>query len=200
MKTMMTIISIVIALRACKTEKVESKPDPTLTWEAQEDKRNWSLFLKTLIEAHFETFDTAKDATRFCSNYATLSKDEKVKLWAEVFVWTSFYESGWNPKAQSVDVGSRADKNTWSIGLMQLSVVDQKSFGLISDFTFDQLLEPVPNLNLAMQIMVRQIKKTGKVILDNSDKMRYWAVLLDGNKYSKVDKITGHVKTAVGCK
>lgn len=193
------IILFLLCLTACKTEIVQeavfSTPDK-LSWETNAERKVWSEFLYTYFDEDFELFDKAKDNTRFCPNYSTFTKKQKYKMFGEIIAWTSFFESSWNPKSMAVDVGTPKDRNTWSIGLMQISVTDQKGFGIQSNYTFDQLLTAVPNLDLGVKIIKRQLRSRGKFILDNSDKMRYFAVLLDNNKYSKVPQITANVRKA----
>lgn len=49
--------------------------------------------------------------------------------------------------------------------------------------------------------MRRQLKNTNTIILPNSSKYRYWAVLLHNNKYSKISEIKSRVlKYAPNCK
>lgn len=165
------------------------------SWEKNHpERKSWTQYLARAIgQEFFGSFDRAKDATRFATNYYTLTKKQKIQMWVEVIIATAYYESSWNPLTNSKDVGT-SDKDTWSVGLMQMSVVDQKNYGFNFGYSFAQLQLAEPNLRLALSIMARQIEKTGLVILPNSSKSRYWAVLLDGNKYSKVDSIISMVK------
>ena len=42
--------------------------------------------------------------------------------------------------------------------------------------------------------MARQIDKAGLVVLPNASRYRYWAILLDGNKYQKIDQVRAMVR------
>lgn len=204
-----TLIYFVVSMISACT--VENKVVPTasqaaqmplvsLSWEKDHPERLvWSQFIyKRLANDLFNTFDQAKDNTRLCKKYNTLTLEQRATVWAELISQMSYYESSWNPKSASVDVGQSDKRDTWSVGLMQISVTDQ--WGSIEKvYKYDDLLKPIENLDLSLKIMERQIKTTGKIILLNSDKMRYWAVLLDGNKYSKVDKITAKTQALPFC-
>lgn len=187
--------------KATETASVAKIPSTatSLSWDQKPERIEWSSFLKSKIGTElFTVFDSATDANLFCNKYSELTKDQKIKMWSEVIVWTSFYESSWNEKSSSVDVGKPENKDTWSVGLMQISVTDQYG-GLNLGYKYADLLKPIPNLHLALKIMERQIKSRSKVILDNKDKMRYWAVLLNGNRDSKVNQIIWNVKKAMNC-
>jgi hypothetical protein len=62
------------------------------------------------------------------------------------------------------DVGT-SDKNTWSIGLMQMSVCDQANYGIRLGYTYDGLIQPIPNLQLAVLILAKQVAKYGKLMI-----------------------------------
>ena len=171
---------------------------PKLSWERYPENRPWSEYLYSMIHDYFiETFLKAKDLDRLHPRFQSLSRHEKIWVFCELFSSMAFYESGWNEKSASQDVGTAENKDTWSIGLMQISVVDQKNMGLSLHYTYNDLLQAKPNLHLALTIMARQINKTGLVILPNKSPQRYWAVLLDGNRYSQVSQILKRIQTAV---
>lgn len=177
---------------------VASAPLVALSWEKKvESRKEWSQYVYDTID--IKVFDSAKDMARICTSYAQLNEAQKKTVVAELFSAMAFYESGWDQKSASVDVGNKDKRDTWSIGLLQISVVDQEWAGIGKLYNYDQLLTAKPNLHLAIAILQRQIKKAGLVILDNSSKYRYWAVLLDGNKYSKVSSITAMTQKLPFC-
>jgi Transglycosylase SLT domain len=171
-----------------------------LSWEKDASRIEWSNYLFSKLSSDYkEAFLKATDGKRLCQKYDTLSLDQKIDVWAEMISSMAYYESSWNEKSASVDVGKQSQKNTWSIGLLQISVIDQQWSGGNLKYSYNELLTAKPNLHLAMQIMARQIEKTGLFILPNSSKYRYWAVFLDGNKYSKVGQITKQVNALPFC-
>jgi len=106
-----------------------------------------------------------------------------------------YYESGFNPRSASVDVGTKENRDTHSVGLMQMSVVDQKNYGFNFGFNYDDLMDPIKNLTLAMAIMKRQVEKKGRLILrKGTDTGVYWAVIYKGGKYDKSAAIIAGVK------
>lgn len=167
-----------------------------LSWEntdaAHPERAEWSDALTKIVQDNFSTFDSATDISMFCPKYKSLSQDLKTKAWGELFVGLAYYESGYNPKSSSVDVGTAGNKETYSDGLFQMSGVDgaSKHFG----YKHVDLLDPIKNIEVGTYQMILQIKGRGKVVLKNGDSMRYWATLLDGNKYDKTDSIIGRVK------
>jgi hypothetical protein len=145
------------------------------------------------------TLDKAKDISLFCPNYSALSLDQKNNLWADLFAATSYYESAYDPKSNSVDVGSQNDPNTWSVGLLQLSVVDQESYSLPFGYSFLDLQDPIKNLQLGVAIMAAQIKKYGTVLIGVGSPGLYWATLHPGGKYDASAEIESKTKGLSFC-
>jgi len=171
-----------------------------LSWEQDHPERAaWSKALQDLLTAKRSSFAKAKDAKFFCPPFQFLSDDQKLQVWSEIIVWTAFFESSWNPTEADVDVGSDDDRDTWSIGLMQMSVVDQESYGFPFGFSYDDLLKPAPNLQLAVAIMAKQIEKKGVIVLTKPDSSVYWATLFVGGRYDESDSIAAHVKKLSFC-
>lgn len=200
--------AIVSALSSANNPKIDEK-SPEVTTEPKKASEiivkpsngrftkwndSWTAPLDKLITAHLETFLTAKDLNRIRVGLLTLPKDQQVVIFREFVKAICYYESGFNPKSQSVDVGTKADKDTWSVGLMQMSVVDQKNYKTPFLYDFAKLNEAIPNLELALFIMARQVKNTGLFILHKSHKNRYWAVILDEGKYSKLPEILSYTR------
>jgi len=178
------------------------QPKPTelnsfaLSWEKGHPERaSWTKVLTDEIAfgGAIDVFAQAEDVEFFVPNFRVLTKREKIKAIAELFVATAYYESAWNPRSQSVDVGTASNKDTWSVGLFQMSVVDQKNYGLSFGFSFDDLITAAPNIKLALSVMKQQIMRKGKIVVDKGP---YWAVLYRG-KYSKVDEIKARVAKAL---
>lgn len=170
------------------THKIE------LPWEnGKPERKQWTQDLVDLIDERLDVLSlAAKDITRFCEDYHDLTRQEQIEVWAVLICSVAYYESGWNPKIAERDVGT-TDKNTWSTGLMQMSVCDQKNYNLKLNYTFDDLLTPKANLHLALEILVRQVTRYGSIILRTS-KGLYWAVLYEGGRYDKTHYIIKFVK------
>ena len=167
------------------------------TTEPHPERAVWSDVLIAGLKEYKTTFDIA--AHEFCPKYATLNNAQQLKALGEFSVALAYYESGFNPKSNSVDVGTKGDKGSWSVGLYQLSANDNsaKKFGM----TFEKLQEPTLNIMVYIEQMQKQVKLRKKFFLDNSDSMRYWAVALYNNRYSKIPEIKTRVlKHAPFCK
>jgi hypothetical protein len=171
----------------------------TNTTEPHPERKPWTDAVYNNIDKYFQIYDFAADTTSFCPKYKSLSVDLKKKAIGELFVALAFYESGFNPKSESVDVGTKKDKGSWSVGLYQMSGNDGAAKALKVDYL--GLKDPVKNINVALYQLNTQIKNTGLFILPNTSKYRYWAVLLSGNRYSKIPEIKARVlKYAPACK
>ncbi|MBX3017993.1 MAG: hypothetical protein KF767_08895 [Bdellovibrionaceae bacterium] len=171
-----------------------------LSWEAG---KGYSLlpetsdYLISLLRADLATFSSAKDVTQICPKYHSLAEDGKLKALGEFSAALAYYESSWNVKSSSVDVGKKENLDTYSVGLFQLSVVDQSWAGGGTKYSFADLQTSKPNIHLYVILMKRQIMKSGEIILPNASKYRYWAIILEGNKYQKISSVLGRVKANV---
>jgi len=209
-----TILCVTLIFSACITPpKSPEPPSPSvpslplpppqssqsLSWEAGHDERKaWSKALLGIIEKDLEIYLLASDLPIICPKIKSLEKEKQIRAIAEFWIATIYHESGFDPRSQSVDVGSKDKRSTWSIGLTQISEIDQEWVSLDRRYSYDELLTPEPNMKLANAIMVRQINRNKKILLDNSSKDRYWAVLLVGNKYSEIKNIIERVQNKTG--
>jgi hypothetical protein len=196
------LIVIIFMLGACTTTSTKVDTGTTVvdriplywenTTEAHPERKAWSDELITLFDKDFETFSKGRDITEFCPKFHSLSRDLKLKAFGEFMVAMAYYESGFNPKSSSVDVGTVSNRNSYSDGLYQLSGTDNSAKKFNCDYKC--LQDPVMNIKVAMEQLRKQLDLRGKFYLDNSDSMRYWAVALVKNKYSKIPQINERVK------
>lgn len=179
-----------------------------LSWEnttaPHPERAPWSDALIGQISKRFAKLDLARDMTLFCPAYRSLSEASRVKAWAELMVADAYYESGYDPSSSSIDVGQQNDPNTWSIGLWQLSVVDQdwvgedfKSPAGAYKYSYNLLLVPQNNADLGMAIMARQIVLKTIIAIPVGTSGLYWATLHPGGKYDQTDQIASRVKKNV---
>jgi hypothetical protein len=147
--------------------------------------------LTDLIAKDFAVFDAAKDVKGFCPNYASLSKEQKIAAIAEFWVAVAYRESGYNPKSMSVDVGTKSDKDSWSVGLYQMSGNDSaaKKFSC----NWECLQDPQMNIKVSMEQLRKQVAGTGLFMVPNDSKYRYWSTTTVGNKYSKISELKASV-------
>lgn len=175
-----------------------------LSWEnGTQDRANWSILTKATIKDFYKSFNSAKDAERFCSSYSTLTKDERILMWSELISAIAFYESGWKPTSRMREPGMGTDQVTgkpvYSEGLLQMSYQDTLwAKYCMFDWENDKylspkdpnktILNPFINLDCGIQVLAAQIRRTGKVIMPRGK--CYWAVICDGHKYQKIKEIT----------
>lgn len=152
----------------------------------------WSEILNRLIYSNLKSFDAASDIKSIRQDWFSLSEEQKTQSMTAFIKALAFYESGYDPLCESVDVGSKFDKQTWSVGLLQLSGVDKANLGLSVGFDYERLKIPENNLTQGIAIFVNQIAKRGKIIIPKSEKGNpgvYFATLNPGNQYDKSKEI-----------
>lgn len=170
------------------------KPVVPLSWEKNQPAREaWSVNLYGLVESYLSMLEEAKDIIAIRPDYANLNNSQKITVWCELFSAIAYYECGWDPKASSQDVGT-SDKNTWSVGLLQLSVVDQESYKIPFGYNFVDLQDPYKNLRLGVAIMATIAAKHKKVLIPAGESGVYWATIHPGGKYDKTLAISQMVQ------
>lgn len=155
----------------------------------------WAQYLRGVFALNLETFSKAVDITTIRPDFFSLTREEKIEVLVTFVRGMCYYESGFNPNSSSVDVGTPKDKDTHSVGLLQMSVVDQANYGFKFGYSYDDLKDPIKNLKLAMAILQRQVERKGRIILRKGvDTGVYWAVIYIGGKYDKSKDIIAGVK------
>lgn len=145
----------------------------------------------------FQILASAPDVDVIRPDFKELSKENQLSVLVEFFKQLAFHESGWDTNCQNVDVGTKNNPDSWSIGLLQLSVIDQTNYGLRRGYKFADLLNPTNNLKFGVEILCNQIQKRGKIFIPNHETgnpKAYFATLRPGNRYQKIDKITAVTK------
>lgn len=156
----------------------------------------WTEMLRAQVTAELSNLSRASDILTLRADYKTLSDEKRVAVWVEFFKTLSYYECGYNPNLQNVDVGTKDRRDSWSIGLFQVSVDDQINYGFKTNFNFQQLLMHENNIYIGVQVLVNQILKRGKIFIPNNEKgnpKAYFATLRPGNSSSKVTQILATV-------
>jgi peptidoglycan hydrolase-like protein with peptidoglycan-binding domain len=175
-----------------------------LSWESASDTNKiWSDYTFQIIEGLFADFDKCQDIIRIRPDYQSLTKIQKINVLGELISAIAKPESSWNPtswmfEAQGIDVVT--GQQVRSEGLLQLSYQDKKNYKELPcrfDWNADKnlpekdirktIMNPKINLEFGINILAKQIRRTGKVILINGV---YWAVIKENGKYQKIDQIT----------
>lgn len=171
------------------------KPLMPLSWEkGRSDREAWSVHLYSLVYSNLDVFDQALDRTKLYATWDNLGKTEKTSLICEFISQICYYECGWNPASSSQDVGT-SNKDTWSVGLLQLSVVDQANYGLQMGYNFEDLKDPYKNMNLGIAILIKQIQKRKKIFIPVGESGLYWATIHPGGMYDKSVAILSKLQT-----
>lgn len=184
----MSFIKSILSKIVSAFRKQEPVADlPAGGWQA-----SWSDTLREAIRKSLAELSSASDILTLRQDYGVIKEDQRIEVWYEFFKALAYYESEFDPNCQNVDVGTKNNPDSWSIGLLQLSVNDQSNYGLRFGYSFNDLLNPLNNLKFGVVILANQIKKRGKIFIPNHETgnpKAYFATLRPGNRYSKVDQI-----------
>lgn len=160
-------------------------------------KPEWTTGVLPTIKEHLSTLSKAKDIESIYPGYSKLTEQNKALVWVELFKAMCKFESGFNPLSSSVDVGVAGKRDTYSVGLLQMSVVDQSNLGIKLGYKYDDILDPVKNLILATRVMANQVAKRGLVMIDKDNKGNpgtYWAVIKVRGMFDKSNAIKAYVQ------
>ncbi len=188
-----------------------------LAWESKvSGSAAWSQAIYDVIQSEEPQMlgqNVADDVETYCPKYRSLSDDQRLNFWGQLFAAVAKYESGWKPTSRMVETTMGTDPLTGrqvaSEGLLQLSYQDERSykFDCGFDWTKDKALsdtdprktifDPENNLRCGIKIMARQLKNKRAIGLTSGV---YWAVLKIGGKYTKISEISAITKTLKFCK
>lgn len=168
------------------------------TTEAHPERALWSDEVIAGFRADLPLYSSAQDIEEICPKYHSLTDDNKLKALGELWVALAWYESAFSPTAESVDVGVKEDKGSWSVGLYQMSANDNSAKEVRAGYR--ELKNPHVNILVSLVQVKKQIKFAGKFFLNNWDRMKYWATMLHWNRYNKIKEIKARVaKHAPAC-
>ncbi len=183
-----------------------------LLWEnAKAGTKPWSTFVFGLIQSEAQDLLTAKDMTRFCRTYSSLSNLQKVNVAGQLIAAMTKYESSFNPLSRFHESTMGTDPITgqpvYSEGLLQLSYQDIQGYPFCQfDWNQDQflaptdpqktILNPFKNLYCGVRILANQVKRKGLVVIGSG---AYWAVIKENNSNNKIDEIENLVGSLKMC-
>ena len=223
------VLALIVLVIGCETlvhrsdildNKVQSVPP--ISWEQKRGPiaKEWTKATVEGVTALFASFDKAEDSVLFCPKYKTLTKEQKITLWTEMFSAIAFFESSWDPinrmeesQTSFPDPDPVTGNPVTSEGLLQMSYQDTVNYAhwlgkgwCGFDWQKDRLrgandplktiLDAKINLSCGIKVMANQIERRGSVILSSGV---YWAVLKRGGTYSRVEQITAMTKKVQGC-
>ena len=176
------------------------QPSPTsLAWNRVDkpERIAWTAELRDLVTKNIEVFMGATDVLMIHPALRSMPVATQINVLCEFLVRIAYYESSYRPTLNSVDVGTEGDLDTYSVGLFQVSVIDQKNHKLDWGYTFKDLQDGVKNIKLMMYLMTNQIRKRGMIFIPKSDNGRpgrYWSTINPGNKHDRTAEITAHIQ------
>ncbi len=188
-----------------------------LAWEARvAGSAAWSQHIYDIIKAEEPQMmgqNVADDVEMFCPKYRSLSDNQRLNFWGQLFAGITKYESGWKPASRMVETTMGTDPVTGhqvaSEGLLQLSYQDERSYNLDCGFEWSKdknlsntdpkktIFDPKNNLRCGIKIMARQLKNKRAIGLTSGV---YWSVLKIGGRYTQIAGISAVTKTLNFCK
>jgi hypothetical protein len=163
------------------------------------ERKEWSSKLISLVSQNKDDLERGQPET-FIAGYNGLPSEAlKIKFWCELLVAVAKFESNWNPKNvfhEPPPLGVN------SIGLLQLSLVDQTHFHLTPHIDDeDELKKPLVNLEWGVTILAHLLARDGIVASGTGNNSRgaarYWPTLRAG-QHGKIDLIKDLTKKNVG--
>lgn len=188
-----------------------------LAWESTvKGSSSWSDTVYKVIlneEPQMLAQNVADDIETFCPAYRTLSDNQRLNFWGQLFAGMSKFESAWNPASYYVETTMGIDPLTGrqvaSEGLLQLSYQDEPNYNLDCgfDWSLDKkysdtdprktIFNPHYNLRCGIKIMAKQLSKQRAISTTTGV---YWSVLKKNGRYTKVPEIAAITKTISFCK
>ncbi len=160
---------------------------------AKPSRRAWSEALYSEILQNYVTFMQAKDIKLIIPEIDSLTQAQAITKLCELFSGIAKYESSWNPKVQAKDVNGRSEPQYMATGLFQLNEEDQKVYRTGTNYTWQELQDPINNIKAGVGIVVTMIKVRGKITKSPEDGKfplsQFFATLIFGGKYENIPKI-----------
>lgn len=167
------------------TKSAPESETQVISWEHDHPEREaWSIITYNAAFSCVYVFGSATDIQIIRPDWDSLSPLQRVRVIVQLVSSISFYESSWDPACACVDVD-----NTESLGLMQISVEDQKNYDLQLGFSREDLLTVGPNIKLALAILSQQVMQQKRLILTHGEDNCYWSTFSYGYEDEKIDKI-----------
>jgi hypothetical protein len=178
-------------------------PQPTvpLAWErpiddgqvnqlAHPERAAWSTCLCQLIDANYDLFIGADDIRIVIPDFRALDRDQRVTRLGELYARVAEYETDWKPAHTEPDVGGGTAPEDLATGLYQLNVHDQATYHTGTEYTADELKDPLNNIRAAMGIAVYLLQKNRKVTcIKGTDETIFFETLLFDAQELSVHKI-----------
>jgi hypothetical protein len=156
------------------------------------ERHPWSVALYWEIQKNYQTFIRATDIRTVIPTMDNLDETQRITKLCELMVGVAKYECSWNPAATSSDVTGATEVDQLATGLFQLNVADQKWYHTGTNFTHEQLKDPINNIKAGVGIVVHLIEKYGSITFQkghHGSPAPFFETLMFGAKYENVQNI-----------
>jgi hypothetical protein len=184
-----------------------------LAWESStaKERKAWSTLVFRLLRNEAKDVLEADDFSIFCPNYPSLSLDQKVNVAGMLVSGITRFESNFDPltrfQESTMGVDAVTGRPVFSEGLLQLSYQDTIAYPFC-DFNWNAdkdlsptdphktILDPFNNLACGVQILAKQIRNRGSIVLESGV---YWAVIRKNGANEKINEIATIVQKLSFC-
>jgi hypothetical protein len=169
------------------------------------ERKAWSEHLFNELNKNYDLLMTAKDIKEIIPNFDKRTRSERLTALAELMSTAAEYESTWNPNGFSKDVNGSSEPGLMARGLFQMNAdADQKNYRTGTKYKYQDLHNPLINIEVAVKILVTVLKVRGKITFRKGETSPilgyfYATLLIDGKTGVKVLKSAKkRIATALG--
>lgn len=160
--------------------------------KAHPERRAWSEALFKEIEKEFLIIYNAKDIKTVIPELTSLTKDQIITKLCELMSAVAKYECSWNPGDESKDTNGSSSADKLATGLYQLNVEDQDYWKTGTNFTHEELKNPLNNIKAGVGIIASLVVKDKQITYikgQTGKKGPFFETLTFGAKYEHVQII-----------
>lgn len=193
------LIALTLVVSSCA-----SAASDYAAWAKANPDGTWTEITEKAIAASTLATHVPSDVAKFCPTYEKLEATERTQFWVGLLSAMARPESDFDPhKAYKENFKDSQGEWVISRGLLQLSQESANLYGCKIKQA-EKLHDPAVNLNCAVRIMGRWVKRDGVIATYKPDGNkargggRYWSVLRESNK--KLPEISGFTQALPFCK
>lgn len=187
---------VLIAGRSAAPGATAQSSGKVLVWEnGHPERRAWSDELRRAIRSQIASLDKANDIEDFAPDYARLSTQDRVDVWAILVVAMARFETdNYDPTAKRLESSGQ-----YSVGLLQLSYENESAYGLERlDREGKSLEDPLVNIRCGVKILAVLVAKDGVIASGTGSSSRggakYWRPLWSDRYLSQIQRMVRNAR------
>lgn len=164
--------------------------DRQVTQGPMPSRRAWSERLYKEIDNQYDVLMTASDIDQIIPNKAKLTRSQRITVLCELMSTVAKYEISWNEKGTAPDTNGRTAPQYLARGLFQMngatdSDSDQKNYRTSTNYTWQELSNPLINIEVGVKILATVVKVRGKIMFSKNEKSTVLRYFYDTLVYDK---------------